>query len=107
VGPKTTELVAVLDELAAFLRRHSEAHWASWIERDRQALAAGDFHGVTHLLGAYGGMGSFNDLMLHPVNGHELDPSEIVSANERLDELRGRAYTLAHAIRRAADVTSP
>ena len=46
------------------------------------------YSGVTFLLGAYGGMGSFNDLVL----GN--DPS-----NTRFEQLRERAWALADQMR--------
>ncbi|MAE93534.1 MAG: hypothetical protein CL910_02630 [Deltaproteobacteria bacterium] len=67
------ELILVLDELIAFLERHGEAHWQDWMGRSRRLLEARDLSGVTRLLGAYGGMGSFNDLYLCPENGHAIE----------------------------------
>ena len=38
--------------------------WADWLAESRRQILAHDGWGLTHLLGAYGGMGSFNDLQL-------------------------------------------
>jgi hypothetical protein len=86
MGPKTTLLVATLEELAGLLRARGETHWAAWLESDLQRLRASDFDGITHLLFAFGGMGSFNDLML----------------DARLSDLRSRAWSLANDISREA-----
>ena len=40
--------------------------------------------GIDHYKGAFGGMGSINDLVLHPINGHTIKETEINSANEKL-----------------------
>jgi hypothetical protein len=48
-------------------------------------------------------MGSFNDLVLHPTNGHDLGESEIDVSNERLARLRSSIYRTAHELRRELD----
>jgi len=102
MGPKTKSLIRILDELVALLRRHGEAHWASWLESDLCRIRAGDFSGVTHFLSAYGGMGSFNDLMIHPSNGHCVDDGEVHRVNASLSDLRSRAWSFANDISREA-----
>jgi hypothetical protein len=58
-----TLLVAV-EEAVTLLRAHREERWAEWLERGGRLVAAGDGYGVEHLLRAFGGMGSLNDLVL-------------------------------------------
>ena len=57
-----------------------------------------DAHGLRRLLHAYGGMGSFNDVVLTHLNGHPIDPSQEPSVNERLDALRSSMYSDATAL---------
>ena len=83
MGPKTTELVSLLDSATALLRSCGEEHWAFWLEKDAARMRASDFGGIEHLLGAFGGMGSVNDLVLHPMNGHRLAESEMALVNEK------------------------
>lgn len=104
MGPKTTALISALAELSSLLRQHDEEHWASWIESDLRRIGAGDFLGITHLLSAYGGMGSFNDLVIHPGNGHKVDSADIGRVNASLSSLRSRAWNLATEISREAVV---
>lgn len=52
--------------------------------------------------GAYGGMGSFNDLILCSANGHNVPEETDREVNDRLDFLRSRLYELACEVRRTA-----
>jgi len=98
---KTTELVKVLDELLAVLDSDGEAHWRAWIHRAKSRLDQSDYSGIEYLLSAYGGMGSFNDLVLGQTNvdGRFAWKPGHIDLNRRLDVLRSRAWTLAHALR--------
>ena len=96
------ELARVLDEITDLLARHGENGWREWIARDAGLIRADDFAGVEHLLSAYGGMGSFTDLFLSPLNGHKITEAEIEPVNERLRTLSSRAYDIARELQRAA-----
>ncbi|UFX46796.1 hypothetical protein HAP47_0009050 [Bradyrhizobium sp. 41S5] len=86
------ELITILGRLVVLLREDEwGSHWADWMEISRREIAGGDFHGIERLLSAYGGMGSFNDLVLS-------------SSNDELDRLRTRAGALAILIRNNADI---
>ncbi|WP_342724313.1 hypothetical protein AAFG07_35535 [Bradyrhizobium sp. B097] len=90
------ELIIVLDRLATLLREDRwSSHWLDWVEKSRREIANSDFHGIERLLGAYGGMGSFNDLVLSS------------SSDDELDRLRTRARELAILIRDNADISGP
>ena len=98
----TVNLIETLGALASFLRRHGETHWASWLESDVERLRAGDLGGVTHFLSAYGGMGSFTDLVLHPANGHRVEIADVARVDAALSDLRSRAWRLADQLSREA-----
>ena len=102
MGPKTTELVDVLEELIMLLNSDNESHWAKWMDQARTRIVASDYSGIEKLLQAYGGMGSFNDLMLGDYEedgilqqrkGHE-------ELNVKLGALRTKAWELADEIKR-------
>jgi len=57
-------LASELDEAVALLNKHGLAYWANWLLQDTALIRKGDFYGIEHLLSAYGGMGSINDLVL-------------------------------------------
>jgi len=84
------ELVSALDEVTLLLRESNEKHWTAWLEKDRRFIANGDFYGVEHLLQAFGGMGSFNDLVL-------AEPDK----DAKIRALRSTIYDHATALKRA------
>lgn len=94
-----TELVSTLDDTLALLQSCGERHWAKWLAGDRAAIASGSTSAISHLLSAFGGMGSFNDLYLSPANGHVLAEADVSTVNANLDSLRSRLYDLAYSQR--------
>ncbi len=98
--PKTVELVKKLREASALLKSAGEHHWASWLDNSLTRIERSDISGVDHLLGAYGGMGSFNDLILMAVNGHSVNDDNYRDVNDRLNTLRSKLYELARDVRR-------
>lgn len=106
MGPKAAELVRVLDELVTILESDGEQHWRAWMLQAKARLEQADYSGVEYLLGAYGGMGSFNDLVLGQTlaNGRFAWRAGHIELNERLGALRSKAWELAEAIKRRHDV---
>lgn len=88
-----TDLIQALDEAIGILSAAGEQWWRDWLERDRERVTHGDAHGLEHLLAAFGGMGSFNDLVLSPVNQHAGTDLELWAMGDRLHELRDRIWT--------------
>ena len=88
-GPKTTELLGLLDELAAALNELGHDHWSRWMNEAGRLIRRDDARGVTYALDAYGGMGSFNDLLF----GESRE-------GERARQLSRKVYDLATEIRR-------
>ena len=82
-----TGLVARPDALVASLREHGHESWARRMEQARNRIAAGDRVGIDRVLGAYGGMGSINDLNYdyrHPLMelvGEVYEPASAVRKN--------------------------
>jgi hypothetical protein len=93
-------LRATLDETIGLLSDVGEHFWMRYLEHGRRQVAHGDAHGVDHLLGAFGGMGSFNDLVLDPLNQHQGTPEALASANRRLAELRSAIYDSCNRLKR-------
>lgn len=102
MGPKTEELVCVLDQLAAMLESDGDTHWSLWMRKARACLMDSDYSGIEYLQSAYGGMGSFNDLILGQSyeNGVLYRKLGHVELNERFDELRNKAAKLTEFIKR-------
>jgi hypothetical protein len=97
------QLVVAATELAGFLRSFGENGWADWVDQDVARIRAGDRYGVDHLLTAFGGMGSLSDLLIHPVNGYDVQMEDVPSANNQLTYLRERTAETARAIQRKLD----
>ena len=77
-----------------------ETHWTNWLQTDLRRLRSGDTYALPHLLQAFGGMGSLNDLVVHPLNGHVVDEHKAAQINDRLRDLRGDIYRLANELER-------
>jgi hypothetical protein len=97
---KREELLNKLAEAETLLTHYGEDHWASWLRRDASLIRTGDGFGLEHLLSAFGGMGSFNDLILHSMNGHRIREEEMRPVNDRLNQLRSEIFELADELRR-------
>lgn len=93
------ELKSSLDQVIALLREHGEQHWLSWAERCQRELDANDPVAFGHILGAFGGMGSFNDLLILAGNGHLIESEQEVIVNDRLGHLRTVIWASATALR--------
>ena len=82
------QLLDALAEAVPLLRAHNEDRWASWLETDAARISDGDDYGLDHLLQAFGGMGSLNDLALPGPD------------DDRLWSLRERMWSSARALQR-------
>ena len=102
MGPKTERLIAVLEEIIPFLRENGEDYYADWMAKGKLLLEQSDFRGISHILRAFGGMGSFNDRALTPSDVKQAKEDQI-SANQRLQMLSSTIYDLADSIRREVD----
>ena len=102
MGPKTEELVNEFDQCASMLRSCSEMHWAKWLEKSATLLRKGQFNGIEHFEGAFGGMGSINDLVLHPINGHTIKESDVNNYNEKMKKHFSKAHQIIKEIRKNA-----
>jgi len=102
MGPKTAKLVSLLESASSLLRSCGEEHWSSWLEKDAALLRVSELKGIEHFLGAFGGMGSISDLVLHPINGHRVAEPDIAKVNESLRTLLTEASELAREVRNEA-----
>ena len=100
MGPSTQKLVLELDKGAELLRTCSETHWAEWLEKCANLLRKGQFSGIELFEGAFGGMGSINDLVLTPINGHTIQNSEVDYYNVKLCSHLTVAHDLIKVIRK-------
>ncbi|MCB1939991.1 MAG: hypothetical protein KDE64_12430 [Rhodocyclaceae bacterium] len=92
--PEIQELAKLLERIHLLLAKYGEKHWSAWLARDARLIRNLDLYGVEHFLSAFGGMGSINDLVLHPINDHQNREGEIDAANIELGTLLEEAYKL-------------
>jgi hypothetical protein len=53
-----------LYDLVDLLSAGEHHDWTAWLSTARRRIAGGDRRGLDHLLQAYGGRGSFNDVQV-------------------------------------------
>lgn len=101
------KLSKVLEEIIQILEASGEKHWANWMLEAKDSLKYSNDYGIEHILAAYGGMGSFTDLVLYQKveNGRMKWNVFNWIRNNRLSKLRTRAWKLANAIRREQATT--
>lgn len=93
--PDIVKLLKCMNEAIELLQSVKEKHWSAWLANDAALIEKRDFLGIEHLLSALGGMGSINDLVIHPINGHEVQDFAVDKANRMLQEILGEIWSLA------------
>ena len=101
---KVARLIKLLDNIILLLEWDGNTdHWLQTMTEARQGLKYSDLYGIEILLRSYGGMGSFNDLMI----GQEYRNGEFIGWKNESDEknnilnlLREEAYDVANEIKR-------
>lgn len=81
-----------LEECLVMLRTANETLFVDWLETDRAKIANGKTRALQHLLSAYGGAGSINDVLL-----------EDARAQRRFSKLRSEIWKHADAMLRELD----
>lgn len=102
--PDIEALAANLEEAEALLRKHQISHWADWLKKDIRLIRNLDFYGIEHLLSAFGGMGSLNDLGLaerSKENPKMLAPS---ADDQRFQSLLNSIHSLATKLAREEEI---
>ena len=94
------ELAALLSRAIALLEAHGETSWATWLRADRERIVHGEAARLGHLLSAFGGMGSLNDVVFSPANGNAADERSGVADTEQLRELLNELYVTARDLNR-------
>jgi hypothetical protein len=89
----TTGYEQALHATERFLRQVGELHWADWLREDIAAWrGSGD---VSHHRGAYGGMGSFNDVVICRGNRHHVSAEQEPWANSLFEWLKAILFHLS------------
>jgi hypothetical protein len=98
MDPKAVLLCDRLEQIVCLLDQVEERHWAAWARAVLSRISNDELDGVHDLLAAYGGMGSFNDLVIHALNGHKVASDEYIAVNDHLERLRNETFELASSI---------
>jgi hypothetical protein len=99
--PEVERLAIFVDAVSSLLHTYGEEHWSAWLSQDASRMHNFDRYGLQPLLYAFGGMGSINDLLLHPANGHKAPETDVDRVNEELRSLLSQVYDLARKLYRA------
>lgn len=81
-----------IGEFLVLLRAANETMFADWFEKDRARISAGKTRALQHLVSAYGGAGSINDILL-----------EDARAQKRFSKLRSEIWHHADAMLQELD----
>lgn len=81
-----SEIKIVIKEIINILLDNGELSWSRYFDKCLKQLDDDYHEGIYNIRTAYGGMGSFNDLVLHS-NGNPLRKE-----NDRLEQLRKKLY---------------
>ena len=94
-------LVQLLTECEALLRKVDELFWADKIRHTlKKGNRALDLYSLEDILSWYGGMGSFNDLIISTHNDHLVDDKDEDEINKKLSSLRSKIYQEALRLQR-------
>lgn len=93
------DLIALLKNCQDLLDRVDEQFWSGKIAAvldvaDKSSLTSNQAKEVASW---FGGIGSFNDLMISAVNDHSVDPADEPRLNDKLERLRESIYECATA----------
>ena len=91
--------------LAEILKQYEFSQWEAWVRRDVSRIVDRDYRGIVSLLSAFGGTGSLSDVVVHPMNGHDIEADDIDRVNAELAEVRGDLYIAATDLKRLLDRT--
>ncbi|MEP1086951.1 hypothetical protein [Algoriphagus sp.] len=84
-----SDIEIALDKLIILLNEDNQKNWAEWFLKAKNVLREDIESSVSKILGAYGGMGSFNDAYL----------SKITRNNENFSALRTQLWYLAMEVK--------
>ena len=90
-----SSLVQTLESIVEVLRRYGENKWAARLEEDLFFIRKRDAYGAKRFRTHFGGMGSLQDLIVCPENGHAIAPENVANVNGELTTLLSKAYELA------------
>jgi hypothetical protein len=80
-------LAELTDEAATLLDGCGEKSWSEWLRTDAQRIRNLELSGFQHLMSAFDGKESINDLVLHPRNGDIIGGDQLAPVDKKLSLL--------------------
>lgn len=102
MGPLTDKIIYEMDSLSSLLDSVGEERWSSAVKRARSQLSASNYHGIEEAKQWFGTVGTLNDLIIHPLNGHSVSEKNVESVNTELQSATSRIYNLLREVERNA-----
>ena len=96
------ELIDTIDKIISLLESDNNKNWIKWAQDSRRKILNSDISGIEQFLKGYGGMGSFNDLVICQVfkDGSLIKTDDFKEKNDLFSQLRSEAWELALHIKR-------
>ncbi len=94
-----SELLLSLEKLIQLLLKHGEETWGKGFSDLKELIESGNKQGVISLTQMRGGMGSFFDLAICKINGHNIEPEEEAKVNKEIEMLSVKIFDMAREIR--------
>jgi hypothetical protein len=92
-------LIEKVDELIRLMEKHNEKYWSEYFRKAIGMVKDRNFRGIELILKSFGGMGSFNDLVITRINGHTIQERDEEMVNEKMKELKENIYKLSIEIK--------
>src|SRR5947209_9885804 len=93
------ELTNRQSKLISVLDKYNEKSWSNFFTHVKEQVENGNRQGVISLTQMRGGMGSFYDLVICRVNGHNIGEQDEAKMNEELVQLAEDIFSFARQIR--------
>ena len=87
-----------MDELSNLLNSVGEQEWSDSIKKARSYLSATNHRGIEEAKMWFGTIGTLNDLVIQPANGHNVKAHELDEVNSKLRTLSSSTYHFAQDI---------
>ena len=100
MGILTDKLVAEMDELSRLLENVGENRWGNRVREARSFLSASNYQGIEAAKAWFGTVGTLNDLVIHPINGHKVSKENLEQVNSKVRELSSNILNLVRDIER-------
>ncbi len=95
------KLIQELENLIAFLNIYEEYNWSLTFVKVKKVIKGDPKYGLQILNDVNGGMGSFTDLVICQMNGHNVNKDQENLVNEELRRLSDIVFSTAYKFSRA------